>query len=58
MGDITIREELKEAFRRNHIEYIPLKEASAEEFYQAIGQAKQSNAHSAFVTQHSIADYS
>lgn len=57
MGDITIREELKEAFRRNHIEYIPLKEASAEEFYQAIGQAKQSNAHGAFVTQHSVEDY-
>ncbi len=57
MGDFAITTELKQAFQSQNIEYYPLKEASAEEFFDAIGKAKKINAHGAFVTQHSIDEY-
>lgn len=57
MGDFTITDELKKAFESKNITYYPIRTATPEEFYEAIGKAKQKNAHGAFVTQHSIEDY-
>lgn len=57
MGDFTITEELKKAFERRNIEYYPIRTATAEEFYEAIGRAKDTNDHGPFVTQHSIEEY-
>ena len=57
MGDFTITEKLKEAFINQNIEFIPIKEATAEEFYQAIGNAKNINEYGAFVTQHTVDEY-
>jgi len=57
MGDFAITEELKEAFLRQKIEFFPIREATPEEFYEAIGKAKTVNEHGPFVTQHTIADY-
>ena len=57
MGDFTITDELREAFQTRNIEYFPIRETTAEEFYKAIGLAKQINEHGAFVTQHSIEEY-
>jgi len=57
MGDFAITEELKEAFLSRHIEYFPIREATPEEFFDAIGKAKTVNEHGAFVTQHTVADY-
>ncbi len=58
MGSFAISDELKRAFKKRNIEYFEIREASPEEFYDAIGRAKILNAHGAFVTQHSIEDYS
>jgi len=58
MGIDTINEELKAAFKKKNIEYYPIKSATPEEFYKAIEQAKQINPHGAFVTKHSIEEYS
>ena len=58
MGNFTISEELKRAFKERNIECFEIREASPEEFYDAIGRAKISNEHGAFVTQHSVEDYS
>ena len=57
MGDFTITDSLKNAFEKNNITYYPLKIATPEEFYNAIGNAKETNEYGAFVTQHSIDDY-
>lgn len=57
MGDFTITDSLKEAFEKNNIIYYPLKIATPEEFYNAIGNAKKTNKYGTFVTQHSIEDY-
>ena len=57
MGDFAITEELKEAFLSQNIEYFPIREATPEEFYEAIGRAKITNEHGAFVTQHTVNDY-
>ena len=57
MGDFTIDDSLKEAFSKKNINYSPLRMATAEEFFEAIGKAKQLNEHGAFVSQHSIAEY-
>lgn len=57
MGDFTITDELKKAFESKNIICYPIKTATPEEFYEAIGKAKQKNVHGAFVTQHSIEDY-
>ncbi len=57
MGDFTITEELRRAFEEKKIEYIPIRVATPEEFYNAIEEAKKVNAHGAFVTKHSIDEY-
>lgn len=57
MGNFAITEELKEAFLNKNIELLPIREATPEEFYEAIGKAKISNVHGAFVTQHTVSDY-
>lgn len=57
MGDFAINDKLKKAFQTKKIDYIPIKEATAEEFYKAIGKAKKVNEHGAFVTQHPIDEY-
>lgn len=50
MGDFAISEELKKAFESKNIKYYPIRTATAEEFYEAIGRAKETNDHGAFVT--------
>lgn len=57
MGNFTITEELKRAFKEKGIEYIAIKNATPEEFYEAIEKAKLINAHGAFVTKHTIDEY-
>lgn len=57
MGDFTITEELKKAFKEKGIEYIAIRNATPDEFYQAIEKAKVTNAHGAFVTKHTIDEY-
>ena len=57
MGNFTITDELKEAFEKKNITYFPLKIATPEEFFSAIGKAKESNEHGAFVTQHTVEEY-
>lgn len=57
MGDFKITKELEEAFKAQNIEYYPLREATAEEFFDAIGKAKAVNEYGPFVTQHSVEDY-
>ncbi len=57
MGDFAISEELKSAFLEMNMTFYPLRIATPQEFYEAIGKAKVSNPHGAFVTQHEISDY-
>lgn len=57
MGDFAITEDLKEAFRKQNIEYFPIRLASPDEFYEAIGKAKQTNKYGAFVEQHTVDEY-
>lgn len=57
MGDFAISEELKKAFESKNIKYYPIRTATAEEFYEAIGRAKETNDHGAFVVRHSIEEY-
>ena len=57
MGDFTITEELKQAFKERGIEYIPIRIATPEEFYKAIESAKAANEHGAFVTKHTVDEY-
>lgn len=57
MGDFTITEELKRAFEEKKIEYLPIRVATPEEFYKAIGNAKEANEYGAFVEKHSIDEY-
>jgi len=58
VGNFTITDELRAAFEKSNITYFALRNATPEEFYEAIGKAKCHNAHGAFVTQHSIDEYS
>ncbi len=64
MGTITVEEKLeklKEVFEKcgdERFEFHALRVATPEEFYEAIGNAKKSNPHGAFVEQHSIEEYS
>lgn len=58
MGDFTITKELEKAFEERGIEYYPLKVATPEEFFVAIETAKIVNEHGAFVTKHSVEEYS
>lgn len=57
MGDFTITDKLRSAFEERNIEYYPIRVATPEEFYKAIGEAKSKNEHGAFVTQHSVDEY-
>ncbi len=57
MGNFTITDELKKAFADRSIVFYPIRTATAEEFFNAIGEAKRHNEHGAFVTQHSIEEY-
>lgn len=57
MGDFTISESLKRAFEKSGIVFHKLRNASAEEFYAAIGAAKANNVHGAFVTRHNVSEY-
>lgn len=57
MGNFAITEKLKQAFKKRNISYYTLKIATAKEFYNAIGRAKQENPHGAFVTQHPLEEY-
>ena len=57
MGDFTIGESLRRAFEKSGITYYELRNASPEEFYVAIGNAKQTNPHGPFVTQHEVDEY-
>lgn len=57
MGDFTITDELKKAFASQNIEPYVIREATPEEFYEAIGKAKAVNKHGAFVTQRTIEEY-
>lgn len=57
MGDFAITDELKDAFEKRHITYFSIRTATAQEFYNAISNAKANNPHGAFVTQHTIEEY-
>ena len=57
MGDFTITDELKEAFRSQNIEYFLIREATPEEFHEAVGKARQTNDHGLFVAQHTVDEY-
>lgn len=58
MGNFAITPELEAAFLRQNITYYAIKIATPQEFFDAIGEAKKNNEHGAFVTQHSIEEYS
>lgn len=57
MGDFTITDALKDAFAKRNVDFFAIRIATAEEFYEAIGHAKENNPHGAFVTQHDIEEY-
>lgn len=57
MGTFTISEELVKAFAEKGIQYVAIKEATPEQFFESIGRAKEINPYGAFVTQHSIEEY-
>lgn len=57
MGDFAITDELRKAFEDRNIDYFIIREATPEEFYNAIERAKATNEHGAFVTQRSIEEY-
>lgn len=57
MGDFAITEELRLAFEKRGVTYQQIRRASPEEFYNAIGSAKETNKYGTFVTQHSVNDY-
>lgn len=58
MGNITITDELQKVFEERNITFHPLRRATPDEFYHAIGEAKKVNPYGAFVTQHSKEEYS
>lgn len=57
MGDFAISDALKEAFIKKNMVCYAIRVATPEEFYNAIGRAKESNPYGAFVTQHAIEEY-
>ena len=57
MGDFTITDELKKAFEERKITYYPIRPANPEEFYEAIGHAKEVNEYGPFVTQRTTEEY-
>lgn len=61
MGDFTINdkfEKIQKIFAENNFKFVPLKSATPEEFYAAIGEAKRAHTFGAFVDQHTIEEYS
>lgn len=61
MGAFTIEERLKKIqkiLEENNFKFFPLKKATPEEFYVAIGEAKKTNEFGAYVDQHTIEEYS
>lgn len=61
MGTFTIEDRFKKIqkiLEENHFNFFPLKNATPEEFYSAIGEAKKTNAFGAYVDQHTIEEYS
>ena len=58
MGNFAINDSLKKAFEEKHIEYFVLKTVEAEEFHNAIVEAKKNNPYGSFVTAHSVEEYS
>lgn len=57
MGNFAITDALKNAFDKMNVAFYAIRIATPEEFYDAIGRAKLTNPHGAFVTQHEIPDY-
>ena len=57
MGDFAITEALKSAFIKKNVAFYAIRIATPEEFYEAIGRAKERNPYGAFVTQHKIEEY-
>lgn len=59
MGNFTIDlEKIEKVLKENNFKYFPLKTATAEEFYIAVGMAKKNNEYGAFVTQRTVEEYS
>ena len=58
MGDFAITEDLRRAFKEQNIVYYPIRPATPDEFFEAIGHAKEVNPYGPFVTQHSREEYS
>lgn len=61
MGDFTVNDKFKKIqkiFTENNFKFVPLKSATPEEFYIAIGEAKKANSFGAFVDQHTVEEYS
>ena len=61
MGAFTIEEKnckIQKMLEKNNFKFFPLKSATPEEFFLAIGEAKETNEFGAFVEQHSIEEYS
>lgn len=61
MGASAIEEKIQKIqkiFEANNFKFFPLKSATPEEFFIAIGEAKKTNTFGAFVDQHSIEEYS
>lgn len=57
MGNFTIDDSLKEAYKENHIDFVELKEADAETFFESIAEAKKINFFGPFVERRSKDDY-
>mgnify|MGYP004689725993 CR=1 FL=1 len=57
MGDFTITDALQHAFDAQQVDCLRLREATPEEFYSALRDAKVQNVHGAFVTLHSVDEY-
>lgn len=61
MGDFTVDdmfEKIQKIFAENNFRFVPLKSATPEEFYSAIGEAKRANEFGAYVAQHTVEEYS
>lgn len=57
MGDFAINESLQNAFVRSNVAFYAIRIATPEEFYEAIGKAKETHPYGAFVTQHKLEEY-
>lgn len=57
VGNFTIDESLKRAYKETHIEYVELKEIDPETFFESIAEAKKINFFGPFVERRSKDDY-